>query len=99
MNKNADEIKAMIETPEVIAQLERGALRDLLAKIERGEGEQIETRRAVGDMVTLLGEDVKQRNFLLQELKRIHFILSTKQNYLETMRANHEAKQAGEGVG
>jgi hypothetical protein len=99
MNKNADEIKAMIETPEVIAQLERGALRDLLAKIERGEGEQIETRRAVGDTMTLLMEDVKQRQEIVDTLQRLHMILSTKQNYMQTQRANFEAKQAGEGVG
>jgi hypothetical protein len=90
---NAEKAKQIIDTPEVIASLERAALRDLLQQIERGEGEQIETRRRVGEIVSLLTEDISQRQEMLKTLEKRQFILSTMQNYMEKMRAAHEAKQ------
>lgn len=94
---NSEKVTQIIDTPEVIAALERVALRGLLDQIERGEGEQIETRRRVGDVVSLLTEDVRQRQELLAELQKRQFSLSTTQDYMQRMRANYEAKQEGKG--
>jgi hypothetical protein len=89
---NSEKVNEVIDTPEVIALLEREAIRALLEQIERGEGEQIETRRHVGEVVSLLTEDIHQRQELLQILEKRQMILSTKQNYMESMRAAYEAK-------
>lgn len=96
MKPNADELQKLLETPEAIAALERAALRDVLAKIERGEGEQEAARRQVGDTITLLMADIAQRQDIMQNLQRVQLTLSTKQNYIETQRAAYEARSAAE---
>lgn len=96
---NEEQIQAELETPEGMQAIERAAVRELLAQIERGEGEQVETRRRVGDVIHLLMEDVKQRQELLEQLQKRQNVLSTMQNYMDKMRANYEAKQAAQQVG
>jgi hypothetical protein len=93
---NNEKVLQLIDAPETIAALERAALRDVLTQIDHGDGEQIATRRRVGELVSLLMEDIRQRQQIIEELQRRQMILSTMQNYMVKMRANWEAKQAAE---
>lgn len=93
---DAEKVKELLDTPETIEALQRANLRALLEQIQRGEGEQIATRRLVGDTVSLLMADIGARQELLQELQKRQMSLSTMQNYMAKMKAAHEAKTAGD---